>query len=324
MTNKFLVIPKKKNSVVKQEFYRKGKQSFYIEKIYSRPEILLDTKINTKKYDAISGMILKKYSFKEGEYDYKTKLVLPDNLPTNDAKLIKRYYKKHEMYCIDEHGWKQSKEITTLYGNFDIQEVAVNELTLFSGELEELLQIIPKEKFDDYAKNGMPYEDYLEFDGESEYCSPIFDERTMLLLNDVEISNFQKLFKEKYDQALSEYNKQYPITKDLNNKQKSELQYAIVGERWIKRAWYTLTIYEEFNFSKLEIHISREKYFGRDDFAEIFTLSYNEKEFEFLENYGANSEEIYLMSSDGKIKDFEVLEEEYDADEDEDEFEDKE
>ena len=76
MTNKFLVIPKKKNSVVKQEFYRKGKQSFYIEKIYSRPEILLDTKINTKKYDAISGMILKKYSFKEGEYDYKTKKII--------------------------------------------------------------------------------------------------------------------------------------------------------------------------------------------------------------------------------------------------------
>ena len=197
-------------------------------------------------------------------------------------------------------------------------------MTLFSSELEGLLQIITKEKFDDYAKNGMPYEDYLEFDGEAEYCSPTFDERTMLLLNDVEISSFQKVFKEKYDKTLSNYNKQYPIKKDLNKKQKSELKYAIVGERWIKRAWYTLTIYEEFDFSKLEIHISREKYFGRDDFAEIFTLSYNGKEFEFLENYGANSEEIYLMSSDGKIKDFEVLGEEYDGDDDEDELQDKE
>ncbi len=66
-----------------------------------------------------------------------------------------------------------------------------------------------------------------------------------------------------------------------------------------------------FDFSKLEIYISREQNFGRNSYVEIFSLSYDGKEFEFQENYGANSEEMCLMTSDGKVKDFEILEEEY-------------
>ena len=319
MSNKFLVIPKKKYSLVKQEVYKKGKLTFYIENKYQNPEILLDVEINLKKYDPITGLVLKNYSFKDGEYDYKTKLVITDEITTEDTKLIKRHYRKNEMYLIDEHGWKQSKKISILSGNFDIKKVSVNELTLFSGELEGLLQIISKEKFDDYEKNGMPYEDYLEFDGESEYCSPFFDERTMLSINDIEFNDFQKLFKEKYDQAVKQYEKEHPKSKDTKNKKVSDLTYAIVGERWIKRAWYSLTIYEEFDFSKLEIHISREQNFGRNSYVEIFSLSYDGKVFEFQENYGANSEEIFLMTSDGKEKDFEILEEEYEIDDEDDE-----
>jgi hypothetical protein len=165
----------------------------------------------------------------------------------------------------------------------------------------------------------MPYEDYLEFDGESEYCSPCFDERTMLSVNNIEFKDFQKLFKVKYDQAVKQYDKEHPKSKDTNNKKGSEHTFAIVGERWIKRAWYSLTIYEEFDFSKLEIHISREQNFGRNSYVEIFSLSYDGKEFEFQENHGANSEEMCLMTSDGKVKDFEILEEEYENDDEDDE-----
>lgn len=317
MPNKFLVTPKKKYLLIKKEFYKKGKLNFYVEKKYANPEILLDRKINLKKYDSHIGQIIKNYTFKDDSYDYKTKLILSDDISKEDAKLIKEHVKTHRMYLIDDHGWKQSKIISILYGNFEMHEVPVNELTLFTGELEGLLQIITKDKFNEYAKNGMPYEDYLEFEGESEYCSPFFDEGTMLSVNSVDINDFQKLFKEKYEQAVKQYEKDHPKNKDTKNNKEGDLTYAIIGERWIKRAWYFLTIYEEFDFSKLEIHISREQNFGRDSYIEIFSLSYDGKEFEFLENYGANSEEMYLMSSDGKIKDFEVLEEDHVDDEDE-------
>jgi hypothetical protein len=132
-----------------------------------------------------------------------------------------------------------------------------------------------------------------------------------------EIPNFQKLFKQKYDQAVKEYEIEFPPSKKSNKKNaKSNLSYAVVGDRWIKRSWYKLTIYEEFDFSKIIIHISRDVLFGQDSYAETFRLSYGDIEFDFYENNGANSDSCELMSSDGKSVGFEVLDEEYD-DEDE-------
>ena len=69
---------------------------------------------------------------------------------------------------------------------------------------------ISKEKFDEYKTNGMPFEDYQEFDGESEYCRPIFDDLTSLSIDDIELPEFQKLFKEKYSIAVKTYESLHP------------------------------------------------------------------------------------------------------------------
>jgi hypothetical protein len=91
--------------------------------------------------------------------------------------------------------------------------------------------------------------------------------------------------------------------------------YEVVGiyednESWIKRSWCELTIYEDFDFSKLQIYISRDDIFGSDSYVETFSLNYGEFDFEFRENYGANSSETYIVDSNGKQTEFEIIDDE--------------
>ena len=82
---------------------------------------------------------------------------------------------------------------------------------------------------------------------------------------------------------------------------------CLVNESWIKRSWYELTIYEDFDFSKLKMYISRDCIFGSDAYVETFSLNYDEINFEFRENYGANSSETYIIDSNGKQTGFEII-----------------
>ena len=95
----------------------------------------------------------------------------------------------------------------------------------------------------------------------------------------------------------------------------SELKYAVVGEYWIKRAWYYLIIYEDFDFSKISIDVSRDYVFGSNTFYDTFSLSYDGRYFEFFENYGRNSTNEYIVDGNGKRSDFFVLDDLEDDDE---------
>jgi hypothetical protein len=320
MSTKFLINPKRKNSLIKQEFYKKGKQSFYIESKWNECSILFDKKPKSKIVDGKKVTSLKNVNFKDGRFNEKERLVIPDDVSAEDKKVLRKKFKDFSFYSIDDYGWKQSKEIYTLCGEFDIKEVPVHKLTLHTSEIEGLVMSITKEKFDEYRTVGMPYSDYEEYEDSVEYSGPIFDELTSLSVDGVEISDFQKIFGKKYDLALKEYEKEHSPIKKTNKKiTKSNISYAVVGDRWIKRSWYVLTIYEEFDFSKIVINISRDYLFGNDKFRETFTLSYGDIDFDFHENNGANSDSCELMSSDGKIVGFELLDEDYD-----DEYEDEE
>ena len=320
MTTKFLIRPLKTNALLREDFYKKGKSTFCIESMWKECLIIVDKKPNSKNIDSKKVTVLNNPTLIDHQYDYKKKLVTSEGMSDSDKKLIRKKYRDNDLYSIDDDGWKSSKETYTLFGDFEIKEVPVHELTLFTSEVEGLVMTITKKQFDEYRTEGMPYSDYEEFEGSTEYCSPIFDEMTLLSVDGVEISNFQKLFKQKYDQAVKEYEIEFPPNKKSNKKNaKSSLSYAVVGDRWIKRSWYKLTIYEEFDFSKIIIHISRDVLFGQDSYAETFTLSYGDIEFDFYENDGANSDSCELMTSDGKRFDFEVLDEEYDEDDEDDE-----
>jgi len=308
------------NALLREGSYKKGKSTFCIESKWKECLIIIDKKPKSKNIDAKKVTVLNNPILIDHQYDYKKKLVISESVSDGDKKLIRKKYRDNDLYSIDDDGWKSSKETYTLLGDFEIKEVPVHELNLFTSEVEGLVMSITQKQFDEYRTVGMPYSDYEEFEGSAEYCSPIFDEMTSLSIDDVEIPNFQKLFKQKYVQAVKEYEIEFPPSKKSNKRNaKSNLSYAVVGDRWVKRSWYKLTIYEEFNFSKIIIHISRDVLFGQDSYAETFRLSYGDIEFDFYENDGANSDSCELMTSDGKSVDFEVLDEEYDEDEEDEE-----
>jgi hypothetical protein len=313
---KYLITFKKKNSLVEREFYRKGKRFFYIEKIWDNPEIVLDKKPNLKKYNPLEGLLLSDVKFKSGEFETKSKIVIPDNIPEAEAKKIKSEYRKYNS-IYDVEGWESAESEIKAYGEIEMKETPYHLLTLFSSEIEMLLMKVTKEKFNEYLSEGFPQDDFEDLEQNTEFSGLIYDELTMLSIDENEMPNFHKLFKAKYNLAIKEYEKKYPKRLDVKNK-KTNVEYAVVGERWIKRSWHTLEIYEEFDFTKLNIEISRDSYFGRDDYAQTFSLNYAGKEFEFKENYGADSDDFYLMTSLGDRSEFSFIESEEEDWEDED------
>jgi len=318
MPTTYLVTPLKKNSIIEEQIFKKGKQTFSVIKTWSKGVLITESKPISKIVDGKKITQFKSFKFKENRFDYKKKLVLPEDLSENESKGLKKLHKSDDLYGwnLDEYGWKSHKYDYTVIGEYEIKQVPVHQLTLFSSEQE--LQILPltKEQVTEFSKNGLPQSLLYELSDSTEVCAPVFDERTSLSIDDEELPDFYEKFKVKYDAALKEANfPKLPKTKKVKS---ADLRYALVNESWIKRSWYELTIYEDFDFSKLQIHISRDDIFGSDSYVETFSLNYGELDFEFRENYGANSSETYIVDSNGKQTGFEIIDDEEDN-EDEDE-----
>ena len=86
-------------------------------------------------------------------------------------------------------------------------------------------------------------------------------------------------------------------------------RYVALSDRWIKRSWYELNIYEPFDAGKLAVDVEIDEVFGIKDPVEVFQLYYDGVELVFRENYGVNAEDTYLLSSSGERRNFNVLEE---------------
>jgi hypothetical protein len=305
MAKKYLITPKKQNTLIQKEFYRKGKKFFYIETVWYKPEIVVDKKPNLKAFNPTEGFLLNTFKFKSGELDSKSKLVVPDNIVDTEAKKIKNEYRKYG-YIFDIEGWESAETEIRVFGDLDIEETPYHLITLFSSEIEVLLMKISKDQYQSYLSEGLPQDQYDELEQNAEISGSIYDESTIIDIDGTEIPNFHKLFKPKYIHSVKEYEKKYGTK--LNNKNKKvKIEYAVVGERWIKRSWFTLEIFEEFDISNLKIEISRDVYFGRTDYIDTFSLNYAGKEFEFKENYGADSDDYYLMTSAGERNHFDII-----------------
>lgn len=312
MSNVNLVTPKKNNSLVKEEIYKKGKQTFSIVTTWKNCVLIVDKIPKSKLSDGVKFIEFSDVDFKDGRYDNKSSLALPDDLSDSDKKAIKKHFKDGYLWLLSDEGWKSHKTVFKLKGEFDLVNVPVHKVTLFTSEIELVHKSLSKAEFDDYAKNGMPQS---EFEDSVDNTAPIFDEMTSLSIDDEEIADFQNLFRIKYDLAVK--NAGFEKLASTKVKNQKDLQYAVIGESWIKRSWYDLTIYEDFDFEKIEINVSRDYVFGKGTCYETFTITYAGLEFEFRENWGANSTDYCLIDSNGKQTDLSLFDDE-DEDEDED------
>ena len=313
MKNVYLVMPKKNNSLVKEEIYKKGKLKLSISSTWKKCVLITDNIPKSKIIDGIKITEFKNIQFKENEFDFKTKLVLPDELTETEREKLKNIFKDGFTWMLDSEGWKPSKLVYRLKGEFNAPSVPVHKLTLFTSEIELIHRSITSEEFQDYSKNGMPRS---LFEDSVETSAPIFDDLTSLTIDEVEVPNFQKNFKIQYDLAVKDTAFE---PAPFNNKLKTkETHYAVIGESWIKRSWYDLIIYEDFDFSKIEISVSRDYVFGKEICYETFSLLYDKIEFEFRENFGANSSDFSLIDNKGNVTNLNLFDDD-NEDEDEDE-----
>ena len=317
MKNIYLVTPKKSNSLVKEEVYKKGKLTFTILSTWKKCVILIDSIPKSKTIDGLKITEFKDIEFKSNGYDFKNSLNLPDEISKIEKSKIKEILKDGFTWMLDREGWKSIKSIYRLRGEFNSINVPVHKITLYTSEIELVHRSITSEEFEDYSKNGMPRSLFEDSILTSE---PKFDELTSLYIDDAELSEFSKIFKIKYDQAVIDSNFKTPKTNTKSKK--NQIHYSVIGESWIKRSCYDLIIYEEFDFSKLEILVSRDYVFGKNTCYETFSLQYNEIDFQFREHWGANTSDYSLIDCNGNETELNLIDDD-DDDDDDDEDEDE-
>jgi hypothetical protein len=297
--------------------FKKNDESFAIKEEYKNYFLLLDKDFSSNAKNNENELSLKKVNFFKNKFDLKNELIFENKISQKHKKLINNIFKTYDLENLCEEGWDKISKDFILNGDFSLTNIPVNNLTLLSSEMELIEKRIIKKEFDLYLANGMPYDDYLDLEDNTLVCAPVFTEMTTLFENDVEIRSSNELLKKIYEKSKAHLEKQ------KNNKQnaKTSLMYGAKIERWVKRSWYKLTIYEELDIDKLEITISRDYSISNAEFAyETFSLLYSGEDFEFDNNFGANTADYYLIKSNGEKFDLNILEEE-DEDEDEDEDE---
>ena len=305
MVCKYIITPKKNKSLSKNTIYKKGKYSFSVTQVWKNCSIIVDKKPVIKKTEKSQYIVLKKFEFKDNEFNFKEKIVFSDNFLIEEKKNIKKLIKNSDLYLIEDMGWKESKEIFMIVGEFECKKVPVNELTLVAPEIEIIEEKINKNKFNEYKNNGIPFDEYSDIEGNSELCSPVFNDSISLHLNEnFDLSN---LVRKMY---LEEIEKNEISSLESKIKKNKNFGYVVFIERWVKRSWYKLKIYEDFDVNKLSLSSSKFYTYGTNECFETFTLSYDGKEFEFIDNFGADSEDAYLVDNKGECFSFEVLEEE--------------
>jgi hypothetical protein len=111
MKNVYLVTPQKINSLVKEEIYKKGKITFSIFSTWKKCIILVDRIPRSKATDNVKITEFANVQFKENEYDFKNKLVLPIELSEVEKFKIKNIIKDGFTWMLDSAGWKLKKSI---------------------------------------------------------------------------------------------------------------------------------------------------------------------------------------------------------------------
>jgi predicted DNA-binding WGR domain protein len=318
---KLLLTPTESSSLSRLIVFKKNDESFAIKEEYKNYSLLLDKDFSRNAKNNENELSLKKVNFFKNKYDLKNELIFENKISQKHKKLINNLFKTDDLENLCEEGWDKISKDFILNGDFSLTNIPVNNLTLLSSEIELIEKQISKKEFDLYLANGMPYDDYLDLEDNTLVCSPVFTEMTTLYENDVEIRSSNELLKKIYEKSKAHLEKQ------KNNKQnaKTSLMYGAKIERWVKRSWYKLTIYEEFDIDKLEITISRDYSISNAEFAyETFSLLYSGEDFEFDNNFGANTADYYLIKSNGEKFDLNILEEEEEEEEEEEDEDDEE
>jgi len=99
---------------------------------------------------------------------------------------------------------------------------------------------ISEEEFERLSQVGIASSEWeeilFELEDHTEFCSPIFDELTSLAINGIVPDGLKTQMETAYDEAVEAHKENVYASAD------NAPGYAIITDRWIKRAWYSLEI----------------------------------------------------------------------------------
>ncbi len=312
---KKIVINSESNPLVEERVYMNGRRSFKLVHQWKKCVILVDKIPRSRYVDGVKLTTLKKVNFIESEFERKRSFAFSSNVSENDRRKIRRI--ATDSYTLSKQGWIFKKTRYKLSGGFSHTTVPVRKLTLYASTIEFAQKIIPKNEYDRYLREGISQSEY-------EYATvasgPVFDGpySVSLEIDDAPDQNFNKYFGEKYSRKARE-SAAISASKSKDNSD-GVARYALIGESWTKRSWYELTIYEEFDPSKIEVFVSVTPIFGKRAVLETFSISYNGKEFEYAGGHGESYADCCVSDADGKTEWIEVRNDEDESD-DEDNLE---
>ena len=312
MISLFNVMPNALNAFTRHRVYRKGKRMLSVISTWPRCVLIVDTIPRAQTNVDTKVTEFADVKFYKNENDCDTEIKIPDTFSKAERSRLEKDFKANP-YCLHGDGWDLGETTYYLHGDFETKSVTAHTVTLFTSEVELVYKPLSKKQFKDYAENGMPQS---EFDDSIAESDPIFDELTMLTIDGAEVPDFQSRFKAKYDLAVRVAQADKRDAREATKSQ--NVAYAVIGESWIKRSWYDLTIYEDFDFSKVDVSVSRFHIFGTGVHRDFFTITYDGFEFEFRENLGANYSEYFLIDSKGNKTDLNLFDDDDDDDDDDD------
>ena len=183
---------------------------------------------------------------------------------------------------------------------------------LLTSPLTEVCELkIDKKLFKKLTKTGVTQDEYdellEELESETEFYSLFYDSNypRLSLEIDGELNElFEKYFDVIYQSAIvnSKVN-QISSTDSIQ----TDVQYALLWDRYYKRSFWKLTINEVFDPAKFTIELNTETMIGGNDYIG-FIPYYDGKEFDFSSDHGFDVDEIMLLDSNNdnyniKIKD---------------------
>ena len=186
-----------------------------------------------------------------------------------------------------------------------MKNVRETELKLFCSRIEYCQQSLSKAEFTTYLSLGMPRSVFDRLESNNYAAGNVFNERATLFLDGNEIADSHRLLEALVSSARK---KQRPN----KLKRPREGSFSAVSERFMKRAWWGLTIYEPFDEKKLTAEISYDFIDGSPQVVETFSILYDGRDLDFLEDSGTDYGDMYLVDKKGTRHRFGITEDEVD------------
>lgn len=169
-------------------------------------------------------------------------------------------------------------------------------IKLYTAEVEYMeIEISPKE-YKEYLSKGVPDDVLEKLEDFLLYCSPIINERATLLVDDKEVKNANDILTSMYDKELEK-----DLNSDLGSSSEGGGKYHLIQERYIKRAWYELKLESKFSTKNLSLKLDKLPCKELGENFVSFNLFYEGQRFQFSDNMGADSSELFLRDAKGQL-----------------------